>query len=270
MSRSEQSLFEALVDLPLLRLRHQFQQARPFPHLVLDGFLPGPAVEELESACRGAPTPLDVSNGFTQHAKLALNDWMLMPAPLRQACAFFNSGAFITALEAITGISGLIADPHLEGGGLHRTTAGGFLKMHADFNWHSRLHLHRRLNVLLYLNSGYQPAWGGALLLSADPSRQHPDQMLSIQPLFNRVVLLASGDTTFHGQPVPNKFPESFPRTSLAFYYYTASSWPLRLRRRLPAVTTRYVPACGDRISWQSVSWRRRLAYWIRRWTPLG
>ena len=29
---------------------------------------------------------------------------------------------------------------------------GGLLKVHADFNWHPRLHLDRRLNLLLYLN----------------------------------------------------------------------------------------------------------------------
>lgn len=264
-----QDPFEACWGRSLDLLRLRYQSAAPFPHLVVDDFLPHGLALSLEQACRAATTPVDSSNAFTQAGKLTLNDWTLMPPRLRQACGFFHSGAFIAALEAITGLSGLIADPHLEGGGLHRTAAGGFLKMHTDFSWHARLQLHRRLNVLLYLNSGYQSAWGGELLLSADPSRQRLEEMVSIEPRFNRLVVFATGDTTFHGHPRPHAFPAGFPRTSLAFYYYSAASWPWRLRRRLPASTTRFVPAQGERIELQSVPWRRRLGYWIRRWTPL-
>lgn len=124
--------------------------------------------------------------------------------------------------------------------------------------------------MLLYLNSGYQSALGGELLVSADPSRERCEEMASIAPLLNRLVVFASGDTTFHGHPRPHTFLSDLPRTSLAFYYYTTAPSLLRLRRRLPASTTRYVPARGEPICVASVPWRRRFGDWLRRWTPLG
>ena len=51
-------------------------------------------------------------------------------------------------LETLTGIDGLVPDPYFAGGGLHQIVRGGFLKVHADFNWHPKLRLDRRLNML--------------------------------------------------------------------------------------------------------------------------
>ena len=264
------SLLAAIAALPAEPLAQRYANAQPFPHLVLDEFLPAAEALALEQACRQAPTPVDSSNGFTPAGKATLNDWRRMPAPLRDACALFNSGPFVAWLEAITGLQGLIADPHLDGGGLHRTARGGFLKLHTDFSWNPRLRLHRRLNVLLYLNSGYQPCWGGHLLLSRYPNREPLEQMTAIEPRFNRLVIFNTNDTTFHGHPRPHAFPLDLPRTSLAFYYYTARPRPWREQRRLKACTTRYVPALRERIDLQAAPLRRRLGYWIRRWTPWG
>ena len=44
---------------------------------------------------------------------------------------------------------------------MHSIANPGFLKMHADFNWHKKLKLYRRLNVLIYLNKDWDPEWGG-------------------------------------------------------------------------------------------------------------
>lgn len=241
-------LFAAIAASSVEQLAEEYRNGHPFPHLILDDLLPEEQALALEQACRRAPTPVDSSNGFTQVGKLTLNDWRLMNAPLREACALFNSGPVVEWLEAITGVQGLIADPHLEGGGLHRTARGGYLKMHTDFNWHPRLRLHRRLNVLYYLNSGYQQSWGGQLLLARSPASQSPQQLTAIEPRFNRLVLFNTNDTTFHGHPIPHHFPPERPRTSLAFYYYTASARPLQEHRRLRTTTTRYVPARNDPI----------------------
>lgn len=264
------SLLATIAAVPAEPLAQRYGNAQPFPHLVLDDLLPVAEAPALEQACRQAPTPVDSSNGFTQAGKTTLNDWRRMPPPLRDACALFNSGSFVDWLEAITGLQALIADPHLDGGGLHRTERGGFLKLHTDFSWNARLRLHRRINVLLFLNSGYQPSWGGRLLFSRHPSRESLEQMTAIEPRFNRLVIFNTNDTTFHGQPQPHAFPADWPRTSLAFYYYTATPRPWQECRRVRTTTTRYVPAPGDPIDTRSASRRSRLGYWLRRWTPLG
>jgi hypothetical protein len=264
------SVFKVLSGLPIDQLAERFRNAQPYPHLVLDDFLPEAEALALEQDCRQASTPLDSSNDFTQKTKTTLNDWRLMPERLQSACGFFNSGAFVDVLEAMTGLSGLIADPHLDGGGVHRTLRGGFLKLHTDFNWNPRLRLHRRLNALYFLNSGYQEDWGGELFLADQPGRQQLDAMSAVAPRFNRLVLFNSNDTTFHGHPRPHTFPEGYPRTSLAFYYYTATERPWRERRRLRASTTRYVPALQELIDTSPATLRGRLGYWIRRWTPFA
>ena len=46
-------------------------------------------------------------------------------------------------------------DPHFQGSGIHATSAGGHLNIHADFNWYKSLKLDRRVNILLFLN----PDW---------------------------------------------------------------------------------------------------------------
>lgn len=263
-------LYSCLDRLDWPSLQVTYAAAQPFPHLQIDRFLPEALAAELEQQCRAVGTSIDVSNGFTQNRKTALNDWSRMPPAMHQACTFFHSGFFLRFLEAVTGVAGLIADPYLEGGGLHRTQRGGFLKLHTDFNWNWQLRLHRRLNVLLYLNKDYQPDWDGRLLLSGDPRRESIDAMTAIEPRANRLVIFNTNDRTFHGHPTPHRFPEAYPRTSLAFYYYTASPRPWRERRRWQAITTRYLPAAGERIDTSQASRRQRLGYWLRRWTPFG
>ena len=61
---------------------------------------------------------------------------------------YCNSAKFLRSLEVLTGEIGLIPDPYLYGGGIHSTLNNGFLKMHADFNWHHHLKLYRHLQYL--------------------------------------------------------------------------------------------------------------------------
>lgn len=102
------ALLASFAALPAESLAGRYGGAQPFPHLVLDDVLPVAGTLALEQACRQAPTPVDSSNGCTQAGKATLNDWRLMPAPLREACALFNSGPVVEWLEAITALRGLI------------------------------------------------------------------------------------------------------------------------------------------------------------------
>jgi hypothetical protein len=82
-------------------------------------------------------------------AKRWCSTWERLPRPVERMINFTNRPRFIKTLEKITGEQGLIPDPYLEGAGIHSTGQNGFLKIHADFNWHKRLQLYRRLNVLV-------------------------------------------------------------------------------------------------------------------------
>jgi hypothetical protein len=130
-----------------------------------------------------------------------------------------NGGLFLNFLEGLTGIEGLISDPHIRGGGLHEILREGALGVHADFNLHSRLNLWRRLNLLLYLNENWDPAWGGELELWDRAGKQ---RVKSIAPIFNRVVIFDTSNFSYHGHPHPLMCPPDRSRKSIALYYYTA------------------------------------------------
>jgi hypothetical protein len=129
-----------------------------------------------------------------------------------------NSSTFITFLEELTGIEGIIPDPHFAGGGLHQIETGGYLKVHVDFNRHERLKLDRRLNLLIYLNKNWKEEYGGCLeLWDRDMTRCEK----KILPIFNRFVLFSTTDFSYHGHPEPLACPEGWTRKSLALYYYS-------------------------------------------------
>jgi Rps23 Pro-64 3,4-dihydroxylase Tpa1-like proline 4-hydroxylase len=198
--------------------RDAYVSAQPFPHIVIDDFVPE---DVLDDVLADFPSPGDADwHAFDSplERKLASKDDSVMGESTRQLLAEFNSARFIEFLERLTGIEGLVPDPHFVGGGLHQIERGGHLKVHADFNRHPHTGLERRLNVLLYLNRDWKPEYGGALeLWSRDMSRSEVQAL----PLFNRCVVFSTTDTSFHGHPEPLNCPEGRTRKSIALYYYT-------------------------------------------------
>ena len=145
--------------------RREYAAAEPFPHIVIDDFLPKAVLERVISEI---PRPGEV--GWIEFddargKKLASKFETQLGSATRALLYQLNSSVFVDFLETLTGISGLVPDPHLWGGGVHQIVRGGFLKVHADFNRHPRLKLDRRLNLLLYLNTEWQEEWGGHLEL---------------------------------------------------------------------------------------------------------
>ena len=133
-------------------------------------------------------------------------------------CQELNSKEFLNFLETLTGISSLIADPYLEGGGPHEIMTGGHLKMHVDFNVHPVTKLDRRINVLIYLNEDWRDEYGGHLdLWSTDMGCLKK----SILPTFNRTVIFNTTEESWHGHPDPLSCPQNITRKSIAMYYYT-------------------------------------------------
>jgi hypothetical protein len=197
----------------------EYRVATPFPHGVFDGFLPSSVIE----ACvEEFPAPTDewlFHTDWGNSKKFATTDESLMGPMTRQVINELNGRAMIRFLEELTGISGLVADPHLVGGGMHLLGEGGFLRVHADFNVHEHLKLDRRINVLLYLNPDWEEEWGGNLELW---NRDMTVCERRIVPIANRCVIFNTTDIALHGNPEPVRCPAGTARRSLAFYYYTA------------------------------------------------
>ena len=142
-------------------LEPQYQESEPFPHIHLENFLDESVAQGLEAAF-----PARASESWTQwkhfnENKCGLTKRDHIPEKLGQLIDEFNSPDFTTWLSRLTGIPNLIADPSLEGGGLHQSGRGGFLNIHADLTVHHHQPTwRRRVNVILYLNDCWQADWG--------------------------------------------------------------------------------------------------------------
>jgi hypothetical protein len=196
----------------------QYGGNQPCPHLVIDGLFPDALLRAVAQDIAFSQIPRE-KNVYASFEKYKLSDIASMPPRLRGFVCELNSPAFLGFLEGLSGIDGLIPDPYLEGGGVHSIGTGGFLKVHTDFNWHKKLQLHRRLNLLLYLNEGWNEKWGGELEFW---DRDLVACRRRIAPLFNRMVVFSTTDFSFHGHPDPLRTPLGVFRRSIALYYYTA------------------------------------------------
>lgn len=204
--------------------REAYSQASPFPHTVIDNFLPESALDQVLGEF---PNPEKIDwhrfNAPAENKKLTAANDALFPPFTRQLMTQFNSAAFLRFLEDLTGIEGLIPDPYFLGRGLHQIQKDGFLKIHTDFNWHTKLRLERRLNLLLYLNKNWEESYGGHLELWDKTMTQCARKVL---PVFNRCVVFSTSRFSYHGHPVPLSCPEGTTRKSLALYYYTVGRPP--------------------------------------------
>jgi len=198
-----------------------YRAADPFPHVVLDDFLEPRLLKDVLTEFDALDRSLWHYTERETERKYSNEDFQHFGPTTRAVFSQLNAAPFLWFLEHLTGIAGLIPDPHLRGGGLHEIKRGGALGVHADFNFYPRLNLYRRLNLLIYLNEDWPEAWGGDLELW---DRQGKSCVQRIAPTFNRAVIFDTSNFSYHGHPRPLQCPEERARKSLALYYYTVEA----------------------------------------------
>lgn len=196
-----------------------YQQASPFPHFTVDNLFPEKFLEKVAAEFPDQSSDTWHTFNNLREKKLASNGDEALGPYTRALVSNLNSGTFIHFLESLTGIKGLLPDPHLMGGGMHRILPGGKLAVHVDFNRNNELKLVRRLNVLIYLNKDWDESYGGYFELW---DKDMQEAKVKVLPKFNRLAMFSTGKETWHGHPDPLTCPENRSRRSLALYYYTA------------------------------------------------
>ena len=208
-------------------LSKTYQQAGPYPHIVLENFLNPEVLKD----CIREFNHLNESDGWINYKhynedKRGLNKLDLLPEAIKGTINELNSPNFLQWLSAITGIPNLQKDDGLEGGGIHQSTRGGYLNIHADFTVHPHhRNWQRRVNVLVYLNPEWKEEWGGKLELW---DTQMKACEASVLPIFNRCVIFNTDADSYHGHPEPMTCPDGVYRRSIALYYYTIEENPYR------------------------------------------
>jgi Rps23 Pro-64 3,4-dihydroxylase Tpa1-like proline 4-hydroxylase len=204
--------------------RDRYRGAAPYPHVVVDDFLGDPLAralaERFPQANHAGWKRRDHPEQAARLGQLQRQAFEGVDGSLRHLLAELSSMAFLDFLETLTGVQGLIPDPHFRGAGLHLTLSGGHLALHVDFNRDRFRALTRRVSVLYYLNPDWEVSWGGELeMWNAEVSRCE----VRIAPLLDRLVVMAHGETFWHGHPAPLLCPESRGRAAVAAYFYTAA-----------------------------------------------
>ena len=218
-----------MINLDLSKqLSTQYHKAKPFPHIVIDKFLPETILDSVLDEFNKNKNwwydkvkwtePYQVNKFYWPYDIETANN---MPNDLPTISAlvnYLNSPVMLKYLEELTGIDNLISDELLMGGGLNKITSGGKLAIHKDYNVHPVKKMYRRLNLLIYLNKNWKEEWEGNLELW---DKDHTKLEVSVEPLFNRAVIFTISEDSLHGHPVPLNTPENLSRNSIALYYFT-------------------------------------------------
>lgn len=233
------------------REREAFRGAEPFPHVVLDDFLPPavirrvveefPDVDDVHWQVHG-PGPTH-GRTKTRLDKLAQSDDEHFPPFLRHLMGELNSNVFLRFLEALTGFEKLIPDPSYNQCGLHSTGVGGRLMIHTDIDRHPFVdrRLNQVLNLILFVNPDWKEEYGGHLELRTATREEHT----RVLPIENRAVLFHTGPRSYHGHPEPLTCPAGRRRNSLAVYYYRLSDPQAQVGEERQ-MTVRWVPTAAE------------------------
>jgi 2OG-Fe(II) oxygenase superfamily len=209
------------LELPLLgqsvdRLKSDYQQARPWPHVVLQDAWPADILDAVAAECAAMGDANLVRSDVGQQVKQEA--WSGFGPATAAFLSHLQSRPVVDLVSGVTGVGGLIPDPTHRFAGVHRTPRGGLTKIHRDFHTHPETGLFHRVNLLVYLNRNWPDEYGGSLEL-------WPSDMSALGrrvfPRFNTTILWETHDATLHGLPDPVNCPPERMRLSVAAYYYT-------------------------------------------------
>lgn len=193
--------------------------ADPFPNITFSEFFNPEMLDEILEEFPDLKKKGDIKFNNPNEVKLASKGEGKFGPKTKQFVHFLNSEPFLDFLQELTGIQEvLLPDPYFEGGGLHETKPGGFLKIHADFNKHRLSKLDRRLNILIYLNKDWEDEYGGHFELW---NKDMTECVKKVAPHYNTLAMFNTTSTSYHGLPNPLTCPPDRSRKSLALYYYT-------------------------------------------------
>ena len=205
------------------RYQDVFLHAEPFKHVVIEDFFePGFARRLLDEF-----PSFDPKLALNEHGGVggkAVNTRIREISPAYQELyEAISSQPFLDLISRLSGIPDLILDPKLYGGGTHDNRHGQELDAHVDFNYDEAQQLHRRLNLIVYLNEGWKTEWGGAIEIHSNPRDPASNRIRAYDPLFNRCVMFETNEYSWHGFPKINLPPDKrhLSRKSISIYLYT-------------------------------------------------
>lgn len=223
----------------------EYVRAEPFPSIHFKNFFDENFLNEVLAEFPDLEKKKQIKYNNPNENKLASRGEYVFGPKMKELMHFMNSQPFLEFLQTLTNIEEtLIPDPYFEGGGCHESKAGGFLKVHADFNKNRRTGLDRRLNVLIYLNKNWKDEYNGHFELW---NRDMTECVTKVRPDFNTLAMFSTTDFSYHGLPDPIACPPDMSRRSLALYYYSNGRPAEELSSRGADEHTKFVDRKGNK-----------------------
>lgn len=234
------------LDATASKFKESYKNADPYPSIYFEDFFNPDFLEEVLAEFPNLSQQNNTikKDHLNTQLKFATKGEKGLGPVTKEFIHFLNSAPFLLFLKELTSMERyLIPDPYLEGGGLHETKRGGFLRMHADFNRLTKYEVDRRLNILVYLNKDWKDEYGGHFELW---NRSMDACVKKIAPKFNTLAMFSTTDFSYHGHPDPLNCPEDMSRKSLAMYYYTNGRPDEEVNQGLEDHSTIYVQRQGN------------------------
>ena len=203
--------------------REAFLHATPFKHTVIENFFEPSFAERLVAEFPSFDPKLSINEAGREGGK-AVNTRIAEISPAYQELyATIGSPAFLNFVSELSGIPDLLMDPQMFGGGTHENRHGQELDAHVDFNYDQSQRLHRRLNLIVYLNKEWQTSWGGAIEIHSNPRKPYENRVRAFDPIFNRCILFETNEHSWHGFEKINLPADKrhLSRKSISIYLYT-------------------------------------------------
>jgi Rps23 Pro-64 3,4-dihydroxylase Tpa1-like proline 4-hydroxylase len=197
-------------------LKHSFDTALPYRHLVMDDFLEPEFAQALNEKFPSVEQLSIHWKGLNEN-KYEGSDYTKFAIEFQQLRDRLMSPDFYSLLSDITGIKDVFITEDSLGSGIHQGENGSFLDIHIDFNIHTKLDVHRRINLLIYLEKDWKDEYGGHLeLWNADMTKCEK----KVLPKFNRCVIFETSEISYHGYGKIT-VPPHVTRKSFFAYLYT-------------------------------------------------
>lgn len=193
----------------------------PFPHYVIDNFLPLETFSELvnsglaEQALLKRQFETSLEAGKSVHGNEGMN--AAANIPIKLLGGEFGS-KLIGELFGIEGVSSMFDRPNFGGYyPFHQMNRDGLLGSHVDHSLSTDQQVHIA-NCLFYAGPKWPAEWGGETILFDHTGLR---EVARVQPKPNRLLVFLHSSSSFHGVDVV-KCPASEKRMSYYMDYYTS------------------------------------------------
>lgn len=207
-----------LSEINVNLLKKKYENSGLINHLVVDDLLPKEIASKL-SLIFPKEKELKYLNGLQE--KKYVGVYFTEEQKLIEECLFaFQEENVVKIIGKITSIKDLIGDPDLYAGGVSSMSKGCFLNPHIDNSHDGNFKNYRRLNLLYYTNSSWNPKNdGGELVLYP---RGIKNEEIKISCDFNRLVIMRTDNRSLHG--VKKIISNDLSRKCISNYYFSENS----------------------------------------------